>query len=68
MDGVEATRAIRALPTPVADIPIIALTANAFSEFEVQCREAGMNGFITKPVSPEDLAEFLEGFTATRST
>jgi len=68
MDGMEATRAIRALPTPAADIPIIALTANAFSEFEVQCREAGMNGFITKPVSVEELAKFLEGFTATRST
>ena len=68
MDGLQSTRAIRALPSANADIPIIALTANVFTEFEQQCMEAGMNGFITKPILHDKLAKYLEGFTTTRST
>ncbi len=51
MDGYEATRQIRALPDPVrAHVPIIAMTANAFSEDKQAAAEAGMNGHVGKPI------------------
>ena len=51
MNGYEATRAIRALPDPrLANIPIIAMTANAFSEDIKAAEEAGMDGHIAKPL------------------
>jgi len=55
MDGMAATRAIRRLDERIRHIPIIALTANAFSEDQQRCREAGMNDFLPKPVSREGL-------------
>jgi CheY-like chemotaxis protein len=55
MDGLAATRAIRALPTAAAEIPIIGLTAAASATDEQACRTAGMNGFITKPLRGSDL-------------
>ena len=51
MNGLDATRAIRKLEDPwAASIPIVAMTADAFSENITECLDAGMNGHIAKPV------------------
>jgi signal transduction histidine kinase/ActR/RegA family two-component response regulator len=55
MDGIEATRAIRAGGGVLATVPIIALTANAFDEDVRSCLDAGMNDFVSKPIVRERL-------------
>jgi PAS domain S-box-containing protein len=62
MDGIEATRRIRDPLSDVRqhDIPIIAMTANALAGDRERCLDAGMNDYVTKPVSPIALAEALE--------
>jgi two-component system sensor histidine kinase/response regulator len=59
MDGYEATRAARALEGGGTHTPIIALTASAMSEDRARCTEAGMDDFLAKPVTPEQLAAVL---------
>lgn len=54
MDGLEATRQIRAFETDKAKLPIIALTANATEEDARACRNAGMNAFASKPLNAAD--------------
>ncbi|MGJ3233127.1 MAG: ATP-binding protein [Oceanicaulis sp.] len=55
MDGIEATRRIRALPAPLRDLPIVALTANAMRGDERRCIEAGMDGYVAKPIERDRL-------------
>ena len=55
MDGLQATAAIRALPGPAGQVPIVALTANALSSALTRCREAGMNDVVTKPINQAEL-------------
>jgi len=60
MGGMEATTQIRKLPR-FKTLPIIALTAGVTQEERNRCSDAGMNGFIAKPVNPEELIAVLEG-------
>lgn len=65
LDGMAATRAIRALPGHKATLPIIALTADAYNETRGRCFDAGMNGFLSKPVTLDALAQAVaRGATA----
>lgn len=60
MNGYEATRAIRALPDHgKAQIPILAMTANAFAEDKREAIQAGMNGHLAKPINVHDLMKAL---------
>lgn len=59
MDGYEATKAIRMMPKPVGETPIVALTANATKIDVDRCLSAGMNDYLSKPFTPEDLYRLL---------
>lgn len=67
MDGIAATRAIRALPAPTCDVPIVALTANSFREQLDSCLSAGMNGTLTKPMSMDALTQAVFAWTHGRT-
>ena len=60
MNGYEATREIRALTRSDADIPIIAMTADAFAEDIQKCLECGMNAHIAKPIDVTEVVKVLE--------
>jgi CheY-like chemotaxis protein/nitrogen-specific signal transduction histidine kinase len=55
-NGIEATRLIRALPAPRGRVPIIGISGRSAPGDEARGRAAGMNGYVTKPVSPRMLA------------
>lgn len=59
MDGLAATRAVRKLPGAVGRIPIIAMTAHPGDEYLDRCVEAGMNGYLAKPLDAEELLQIL---------
>lgn len=59
MDGYAATRQIRTLPSDVANVPIVAMTANAFEEDKQKAIRAGMNAHIAKPIEAGRLMEML---------
>ena len=67
MDGITATRAIRALGGRAATNPIIALTANAFAGEMQDCRDAGMNDHIAKPSTFAQLKLAVERWSGTAS-
>ncbi len=63
MNGYEATREIRALNHPDAqNIPIIAMTADAFSEDIQKCLESGMNAHTAKPINLDEVLSLLKRF------
>ena len=63
MDGYEATRAIRALENPeLANIPIVAMTANAFEEDKALAKKAGMDGYITKPIDIDKTIDAIHNY------
>jgi CheY-like chemotaxis protein len=68
LDGIETTRRIRGLETAQSGrrTPILALTANTLVEDRYACFEAGMDGFLIKPLDREKLAEALAGLAASR--
>ena len=60
MDGYKATQAIRSLPDKAkAEIPIVAMTANAFEEDKQDALKAGMNGHIAKPIDVDKVEKTL---------
>jgi len=65
LDGLEATRRIRALDGPRAGVPVVALTANALKGDDQRCLEAGMNGYLAKPIEPVKLAETLRRYAVS---
>jgi PAS domain S-box-containing protein len=64
LDGLEATRHIRSLPTPEANIPIVALTASAMMNDRRECLAAGMNDFLSKPINIEAVARVIDRLTS----
>ena len=63
MGGYQAARAIRQSNHPKAkNIPIVAMTADAFHEDIVKARESGMNGHLAKPIEPDRLYQMMESF------
>jgi response regulator RpfG family c-di-GMP phosphodiesterase len=59
MDGIQATRRIREMPPPKCDVPIVALTAHALAGAREEYIAAGMDDYLSKPVSPAALLEKL---------
>ncbi len=62
MNGYEATRAIRELEREDSDIPVIAMTADAFSEDIQKCLECGMNDHLAKPIDIQEVARKLKKY------
>jgi PAS domain S-box-containing protein len=67
LDGIAATRQIRALPAPKCSVPIIALTANAMLGASEEYLAAGMNDYVSKPIDASQLRAKLERLAAARA-
>ena len=67
LDGLEATRAIRRMPR-WAKVPIIAMTAHAMNGDKERCLEAGMNGYISKPVHPSLLLSTVDEYLLQKAS
>jgi CheY-like chemotaxis protein len=63
MDGLELTRKLKADPT-TGDIPVVAVTAYAMKGDELRARDAGCDGYVTKPIDTRALPELVERFIA----
>jgi signal transduction histidine kinase/CheY-like chemotaxis protein len=63
LDGFQATKAIRALRGAAGRVPIIALTANTLGGVAERCFEAGMNGYLSKPVRRNEIAKAIRDLT-----
>jgi len=64
----EATRRIRAMNAnamSIADVPILAMTANVFAEDRHACQAVGMNDFVAKPIEPEKLLSNIAGWLSS---
>lgn len=67
LDGIEATRRIRAMPAPLGRIPIVGLSGHDAPATHEACREAGMDAYLVKPISPGVLAEELRRHYAAQA-
>jgi CheY-like chemotaxis protein len=67
IDGIEATRRIRALPGPAGRIPIIGVSGRTEPRDAAAAKAAGMNAYLRKPASPAELNEALRGVAASRA-
>ena len=68
LDGVGATRAIRALRGPGAGVPIVALTADALPEFRARCMSSGLDDYLTKPIDWKALDRVLRRYAPAIAT
>ncbi|OHT01407.1 ATPase [Tritrichomonas foetus] len=64
LDGIEATKIIRATDKPYSSIPIVALTASAVEGDEQTCRNAGMDAYLAKPVRIQQITNIIQQFDA----
>jgi len=60
MGGIEATYHIRRLPGRMGNVPVMAMTANVLSDVKAECKQVGMNDFISKPVVKAELFSKLQ--------
>ena len=67
LDGISAAEKIRQLPFPRNQIPILALTANAMMEDRERCMDAGMNGFVSKPINIAHLIDELDSILSSHA-
>ncbi len=67
MDGMEATRRIRELGGAIAEVPIVAMTANAMLGDREKCLQAGMNDYVAKPINRQELLQKLAFWSGAAS-
>lgn len=67
LDGFSTSESIRSLNSPYKNIPIIALTADVLEKTKKKCKKVGMNGFVRKPVSAEELFQEIEKIFQTNA-